>query len=225
LLGGDRYIPAVPATTEPTLKPGQPGSWTVSRADCVSFGGVTRSPAHVGHDTMVPLGMSVAVTSAEPDAPGARVIRAGAVVVERVAWAAWDPDEVSEATPGKPNMVQGAEPVFLNTTGTMECPAAPLAWPTEIDSPANRHCAVPAVVVVAAFAVVVVTALAVVVVALAVVVELDDVVDEQAAARQTPRRARGTSRVFIVPLYTQPLGPRRMPASAPAMSARDGAIL
>ena len=110
--------------------------------------------------------------------------------------------------------------MFLKTTGTIECPAAPLAWPTEIDSAANRHCTVPAVVVVAAFAVVVVTALAVVVVALAVVVELDDVVDEQAAARQTPRRARGTSRVFMVPLYTQPLWSRRMPVSAPATSAR-----
>ena len=216
LLGGERYIPAVPATTGPTLKPGQPGSWTVSRADCVSFGGVTRSPAHVGHETMVPLGMSVAVTSAEPDAPGARVIRAGAVVVERVAWAAWDPDEVSEATPGKPNIVQGAEPVFLKTTGTIECPAAPLAWPTEIDSIAKRHWTVPAVVVVAAFAVVVVIALAVVVVALAVVVELDDVVEEQAAARQTPRRATGTSRVFIVPLYTRLPCSRRMAGSARA---------
>lgn len=73
----------------------------------------------MGQEVAVPLGTSVAVTSAEAEAPGAKVTRPGAGDVVLVACAACAPDESSAATPGNPNMVQVVLPVFLKITGTM----------------------------------------------------------------------------------------------------------
>ena len=112
------WPPVAPATTAWTEKPLQEGSWTLIDTLPVSFGGVTTRPDQFVHDVSVPEGTSTPTTRAEALAPGSTLIVLGDGGVARAACATWTPEEFVAATPGKPDMLQVDDEVFLKTIGT-----------------------------------------------------------------------------------------------------------
>ena len=108
-----------------------------------------------------------------------------------------EPLEFVPATPGNPPVTHDVADVFLKTSGTWTCPAAPEGLPAVIVSDPTPHQATEAVVVVAGFA----------------VVEGPEVVEFElaeelhaAAVNESATRARGARRrimEFTVPLRTQ----------------------